>query len=55
MNTPYKTRRASQYYPVLLSEIASPQGLEADSQLYVQTAFISLAEHNYENALSNLK
>ena len=55
MNSSYKTRKASQYYPVLLSELANPQGLDNDAQLYVQTAFISLAEYNYENALCNLK
>lgn len=55
MNSAYKLRKASDHYPVLLSELANPQGLDADAQLYVQTAFISLAEHNYENALSNLQ
>jgi hypothetical protein len=55
MNANHKTRRASHFYPVLLSEVATPLNLDKESQLYVQTAFISLSEHNYEDALNHLR
>ena len=42
-------------YPILLSQPISYRNISPEAELYIETAFISLFEHNYESSKENLK